>query len=314
MFRRLAFCIPILIMIWVSSIGQTGPLAIAGAGPPDQVVHSFDISDPKPPEAVVSLRGGGSAFAKFSIEVSIDKAPVGEVDVDLVAACSAGWVASVNPTHITFERSGMQYASVLVSVPAHTSADQWCEVDIEGWAQFPGGQLYDSSSGIVRIQRQYLGEIKARPERGGGNPQAFDINITNKGNGKDSFMLDIGNRAELEDEGFEFEFSATKTKELDIQEGDDIELEVAFGSKTPWGEHVITVEATSMGADRDVNATHVCHINVFIEVGSLKEGNPRIYCLGGVIILVVSAISAVVLIRRRRKRRRSIKRRSKKAP
>jgi len=287
-----------------------GPLQVQVAHAQNVVTFEMSIN---PSEVTAIMKWGWAEDVHLSGTVRIEKPPVGTVDVTLIPDCTAPWIVSVNPEHMNFEETAAKRFTVTVIIPANTMADEWSEIEVVGYANIRGTTQEERVTAIVRIKPDYSATMKAEPEVGTGNPQRFRINITNDGNLPDTYIMNIKNRDQYEADGFEFEFSVGKTKEISPREGDVVNLEVRYKPTTPWGRHYIRVEAISTAADADENTSYKGALDLIMEVGSIKSQNPRICTLYGTIIIIAIILSGSVLYwRRKRKRRASRKKGGKK--
>jgi hypothetical protein len=278
-----------------------GPLQVQVARA--QTVVTFEMSM-NPTDVTAITKWNWATNIQLTGTVRVEKPPVGNVQVSLISECSASWIVSVTPDRFTFEETAAEHFRVRVQIPAYTMANEWADITIVGYADAPGVSLEQSVSAIVRIKPDYSAVMKGEPEVGTKNPQKFRINITNDGNLPDTYILNIKNRDLYEDDGFGFEFSVDKTKELVPREGDVFNLEVRYKPTTPWGRHYIRVEAISTAADQDQNASYNAALDVIIDVGSIKSQNPRICTIYGTVIIIAIVLSSYLVIRLRKKKRR----------
>lgn len=271
-----------------------------------QDIQSFEMSELTPSEATADVIWGTVGKTQFSGSVMVERGPVGDVRVTLTPYCSeSSWTVMAYPNIISFDTSATRYFSILVSIPMYTTADVKADIEVHGVAEFHGGEtIEDHASAVAGIRPVYSANIVADPAKGTKNPQNFNIKVTNFGNIKDTFDIDIANRDKLERDGFDLDIRKVVTRALIPRDWDSTILEVSYDRGTGAGSYKVELVATSNAAMMRENLTVTSTLELIIVVETSGLTGLHITLLLGVLLIMAIMVAAVAMARRRRGRPR----------
>jgi uncharacterized membrane protein len=236
------------------------------------VIESSEETDPPPVDdlevSAVSRLDSAVAYGEITASQDADVQVDGDVDVtvegssedatgvevELTATSLQGWEAWVFPSSLDFGMEGGSEGFILtVRVPAGTGSDDVDVVTVGGTYQVsPGGELeYLPETDLeVRVEQYYglsLDSSSPSPTLEPTEDANYTVDVTNEGNGLDSFSLDIANSDDLTKQDISVQLSSSS---LVVDDGDtqDFLVRVEPGEGTRAGEYFITVVAASDGA------------------------------------------------------------------
>jgi hypothetical protein len=263
----------------------------------DQTAHPTDVAND---------------LLTFSGDVALNRAfwPPGSVTIELslvISGDSLGWEVFFDPEFHTFTSSAVQNFTAAVVVPEEQPAGAFHNLvfnanatglllpTIEpGYAQVEIAQYY-------KIGRQY----STAPLRvTQGEMVEFNITLANRGNGEDTFLLEVSNEAELLNAGLTVIYERSTHIDPGHEDSVDLRLQAADDALVSEFSLNLTIRSEGSASDPDVEdtVTSGAEWTVVVEEGltSIIFNNLYIIVPGVAIALVFG----IFLIRRRRKRGR----------
>jgi len=307
---QLASVILMTLVLAASSI-QAGPTT---PPTPMQFKPTLVISTFSPPDQNVSVTADNGATASYSAKVTATKPPGLTMTVTLVASCAAGFPAAVTPNSIVFTQPGTVSITINVVVPARSQMITGTRVEVDATATYIGGSAYAVSSGSLGVKQYYDIAATASVVKGSGNPQKFQITVQNKGNGNDTFSLDIVDRSSLEKDGFRFDFSKTMLNDITPDENVTVNLEVSYGVATPTGKREVKVKVSSLNSTKSGGNAVSIEAPVSVNVGALGGGGSQTYMIVGLIIMVIFIVILLFVMYKKNKLGKAFKGRTIKIP
>lgn len=279
--------LPILMSLILYALGSA---TIVTADGPRAVGVTLTITPMNPASTTADVTATSPASATFTATVTVDKPPlIGTVMVSLDASVSTGWPAAVSPQSIPFTSPSSVQVTVTVTVPAQSPSSLVGAVRLNGVATYPGGSKSAGSSATVLVGQYYMCKLNATPTTGSGNPQTYDVRITNDGNGNDSFEITTTEQNAVSKAGLTVTMEKTKTGNLPAGQSETIHVKVSYGSSTSTGKHQINVHVVSVGSNTGSNETATADLPLTIDVQPWSGQ-------GGITIGIVAAMIIVVVI------------------
>lgn len=276
--------ISLLIFLIGSSISADGLMPLR---------PTVTLSEMDPPERTAEVSFDSIGTAMFSATVTVEKPPaVGTVMVQLDGSTSTGWVTVVSPQSIPFTASGSVGITITVVVPQATPSSIVGRVTVSALGTYPGGSSSDTTSATVRVKQYYRIQMDCSPKVGMENPQTFAINVSNRGNGEDSFKFSLPFQEAMGKLGLTIDFEQASTKPLTQDTNDTIHVTVSYGSSAPSGSKQIYVRATSSASIASGNDSVYKDIVVVINVQPW-HGTAGVSL--GVVALIIIIVVVVVL-------------------
>ena len=193
----------VVILLIFSSFLHVIPIETEAVGEPVVTIKFLEREE----EQVADVRPGEHGTVQFPGTVEA-RLPAGsniqDVVVNLEGYTGEGWTVEINPSTVQVDPGGTATFSATVSVPPETSSEISDTLTVEGTAYaFPG--TGDSSEvppahGSIRIAQFFMYGLDCKePEKQATFDEQidFDLIITNFGNGKDIFLIDIDNFEKL---------------------------------------------------------------------------------------------------------------------
>lgn len=269
---------------------------------PDQQMVVIDLSDLDPPEAWVNINANKSWTANFTATVSVQKPPGMDVTVHMSGFTDQGWPMWLNPKVLDFTVSHTQYVSISVEVPPRTPTSTVENVYVTATADFLGGQVSDTSSGIARARQYYGVHMSCGQKTATENPSEYPITVQNTGNGPDTIRLSVKDEEKHRAKGLTFKFSKTVTDELDIFQTDAVSLKVGFGPEAPEGQYTFNVLGSSIA--EDLNGSYEEDVDFVLtltmDVRHSPLGDvPLIYIV--TIVIVIAVLVVFIVVKRKRR-------------
>ncbi len=264
----------------------------------DQRAHPTDVTND-----LLTFRG----------DVALDRTfwpPGSSVVVELeleMSSASPVWEVFFDPEVLTYTASAVQNFTATIVVPVQQPAGVFHSLifnatvtglilpNIEpGSAQVIIAQYY-------KIGRQYS-TLPLRVTQG--DLIDFNITLANRGNGPDTFLLEVSNEAELLNAGLTVIYE--RSKHIEAGDEDDVKLQLQAADDALVSDFSLNLTIRSEGSatDPDVEdtVTSGAEWNVVVEAGLATTLTDNLYLIvPGVIIVVVIGL---LLIKRRRKRDR----------
>jgi len=263
----------------------------------DQTAHPTDVAND---------------LLTFEGDVAINRAfwPPGSVTIELeleISGDSLGWEVFFDPEFHTFTSSSVQNFTVAVVVPEKQPAGAFHNLifnasttglllpNIEpGYAQVVIAQYY-------KIGRQYS-TAPLRVTQG----EIIDFNITlaNRGNGGDTFLVEVANEAELLNAGLTVIYDPSTYIEAGDDENVDLQLQAADDALVTEFSLNMTIRSEGSSTDPDVEdtVTSGAEWTVVVEEGLTATITRNLYIIVPSIAIVF--VIVIFLIMRRRKRSR----------
>jgi hypothetical protein len=181
--------------------------SLASGAPPDQAPTVISVSirlDQETQEAVVTEQT--SASVTFTGQVAVDKLPAQRAVVTLTSGVDTGWVSSISPTTAVFTSNTPQEFTVTVVVPEKSPSAIVGRLLVHA-AMSSGSLTAEASDNATLTVKQYFQfQMKSdAPYFEAAKPgvlTVFRLMIENKGNGPDSFALQISNLPDLRSKGW----------------------------------------------------------------------------------------------------------------
>jgi hypothetical protein len=270
---------------------------------------TLDLQDESP---TVDVSPGSSGIAIAHGTVTCEKWGPDLVKVFLSANSTIG-SASVVPASFVFSGSAgavsVSTFSVTTKVPVGTSCEEEVSVSVDGYYD-QGGMRYtiDPVSIDITILQYY--RIDVFFDKGGsreknqtiiksGDSMTLDFIVHNAGNGNDKFEVDLLNREELENEGFQLPNPIT----ISIPEKKNESLSWRIGtSEDMIGRYLLEIFVISKGSvETGENNSLIKPIYVKIEERTLTDRIGAVLLSPTVILLliIVSLIMIVVWYKRK---------------
>ncbi len=230
----------------------------------------------------------------------IDEA-VREIIIEIGASVDQNWTVNVIPQTVIFQESGSERVNITITAPPETSYYSSGQFSLSGTVTYnPGGVKYNIMpvTGTIKINQYYLFSINCiEPAKDirAGRETAYEINISNEGNARDLFKINVVNADELIMKGFEFEL------ELDL-----IEI--------PEKDHTIILLNVTAPDNVIANNNYEIELNVFSYQAKLNENktvennltlsanvfsfdhNCQSYLDGGPAVIVLAFIFGIILL------------------
>jgi hypothetical protein len=281
--------------------------------------------DPQSIHVVVSATEPGTA--SFNATVTVTKPPTTSVTVNMDGETTAGWPVTVQPETLYFPISDSKNVTATVVIPQGTPALEQEQIGVFAIATYPGGSQTADSHAVINIEQYFRGEVESAPAETTASELDVNLTVWNKGNGLDEFTLEIENLSKELEAGFDFDFSTTQTKQLEIQEFEVITLTVTYSGDERPKDHTFSVRvisdyAKSSGTKPD---TWEYQVNVTFKKKTSNGGNGNgngnngggisldqntVLLLVVFMILVVIVIVAMVSSKKKKKKRSRRRRRA----
>jgi hypothetical protein len=266
---------------------------------------------PSNQEATVTPDKPGSALFEGTIDMGIGGWP--QATVYLTARVDTGWVVSIAPTSMVFTQDERRTFNVSVLVPEASPASKPGSLKVECRMQASGiinTSTTMVSQAIVTVKPYYRISVEMNESERNvtlGGQAAFVVRIWNLGNSVDSFKVDVDNREELENAGWNILLRHNGFSRIFPGEYRRLTI-TAIASREPAltrNDRVslkLTVSSLNANADgAPVNKTVVLTVN---EKGFNMPGMMGIITIIAVIIL---AAAAVVFKKRGHKKEKTVK-------
>ncbi len=260
----------------------------------------------------------------FHGDVALDRAfwpPGSSVVVELeleMSDVSPVWEAFFHPEFLTYTASSVQNFTATVVVPVQQPAGVFHSLifnatvtglflpSIEpGSAQVVIAQFY-------KIGRQYS-TLPLRVTQG--DIIDFNITLANRGNGEDTFILEVSNEAELLNAGLTVIYEPSKHIDAGEEEEIDLQLQASNDALVSDFSLNLTIRSEGSASDPDVEdtVTSGAEWNVVVEAGLATTLTDNLYIIvPGAIIVVV--IGVLLIMRRRKRDRKEVEERATREP
>jgi len=294
MFPKVSLALALFSVLFISTIA-TGAVPGPTVPPsPTQLVPTLMLSSMTPMNQNATVTASSGSSVTFDFKVTVTKPPLITITVKLTGRCAASFPMTVTPDSITFTQPETVQAKATVVVPARSWATNGIRVTVDGVATWPGGSVTASTQGSLNVL-QYHG-VKATVDTliGKGNPQELQVHIQNMGNGNDTFVLEVANKADLDKDGIRFEFSQTQVEQLRPDANATVKLKVSYGLSTPSGKKEVRVRISSINVTQGSAQAGAIEVSVYVDVGALGGGGSETYIVVGLIVLII--IIAIVLL------------------
>lgn len=245
----------------------------------------------------------------------IDEA-VREIIVEIGASVDQNWTVNVIPQTVIFQESGSERVNITITAPPETSYYSSGQFSLGGTVTYnPGGVKYKIMpvTGTIKINQYYLVSINCTDpikEIGSGRKTTYEINISNEGNARDKFKINIVNLDELIMEGFELELDHDT---IEIPEKDHITILLnvtAPNNVTANKNYEIKLNVFSLQAKLNENKTIEHNLTLSANVFSFDH-NCQNYLDGSPAIIVLASIFGIIflikLIKKLEKSRNNLK-------
>lgn len=237
-----------------------------------------------------------------------------EFELRMEMAGQENWAFNFDPPTMTFQASGTQSFNVTVTVPAETTYPNtffmWFNATATSGFPSPPFSTITPGSGSVSIAQYYaIGRLYSTlPIKvTQGEQTTFNITLINRGNGEDTFKLDVTNLAELGFAGLDVIFKGDPSYR--IAAGTEREVEILLTAKDDAREGTfalnLSITSVESGADPDYDTSvkNGAEWTVVVEPSLVNVAFDYWYLIvGGVVALVV----LVLVIRTVRRRKRTV--------
>jgi len=182
----------VLLALWPSAAGaspDSGPEIIGVSVGFDQTTQSANVTDQEP------------GTVTFTGEVSVDKLPVQRAVVMLESSVDTGWVSQVSPSTAVFTSTTPQSFTVTAVVPARTLSTLKGMLVVKATMNSGGLTAEDTANATITVDQYYLLNVASEAPyfetEKPGISTTYKVLVTNKGNGPDTFALEISNLKDL---------------------------------------------------------------------------------------------------------------------
>ena len=296
--------IPLLILILIGSSVFSNLTPVSA-----QIVPEVSLGPLDPLETWTQVYPDSISKEYFNGTVTVSKPPaIGIVQVQLDASTSAGWTAAVSPQTIPFTESGTVDIHIEVVIPQATPAttDNPQRVHVTAIATFPGGSDQDTTEATINILQYFRISVQSVESLSKDNPAEFNLDIYNRGNGKDSVKLEISPSSTHLESILTISFETPTTPQIQMDEYATVKVVVEYDYKdVEVKKYTIYIKATSIGSQKSDKIVEV-EYSIGIQVEELNIVNiiPRYgTSILGVIIFIIILISLIVVYRKMKKRR-----------
>ena len=264
----------------------------------DQTAHPTDVANDR---------------LTFQGDVALDRTfwpPGSTVTIELeldVSGASPIWEYFFHPDELSFTASSVQNFTTTIVVPENQPAGAFHNLIFN--ATPTGLVLHNMEPGygqIVIAQYYKIGrQFSTAPLRvTQGDIIDFNITLANKGNGDDTFLLEVSNEAELLNAGLTVIYE--RSKHIDSGRDDDVELQLQAADDALVSEFSLnlTIRSEGSAADPDVEDTITsgAEWTVVVDPGLATTLTDNLYIIVPGILAAVGI--GIFLILRRRKRDR----------
>jgi hypothetical protein len=256
--RVMFFHVSMVMLIFILSFIQISVPGSEAVGEPVVIIKFLEGEEVQSAD----VRPGEHGTVQFpgTVEATI---PLGsniqDIVVELRGYTRESWAVSVNPDSVQVDPGGTATFSATVSVPPETSIEISDILTIEGTARtFPGSGTYDvpPEQGTINIDQFYkfgLNCVETNKQGTYDDQLEFDLTITNLGNGKDQYSIQIENYEKL----MANDITVTpSTPSLGIAEKSFLNVKIRV----------------DIGSSSDCEGKHTIEVGVFSETQSQKEG------------------------------------------
>jgi len=269
-------------------------------------VASSTLLDP-PTMREAEVGPGDTGIVNYTGNVSIQVLghieEVERIDVSLnVSTYGSGWPCNISPSHISIDPRIQEKIpfEVTVYVPPGTPYTTSERVIVTALVEpFPEGEVNVSSfKGTVTVSQYHQFSVKVSEPYFDlrGRRQSYIINISNEGNGHDTFEIEITNFIGLNYDGWVISLTDSRSN-VDYNESGEINISITPPTSIPDGTYEIYVRVgseqarTLKGLDISENYT------IFVEVDrtkSSKESSSSLTLLAIIIAILVIALLATL--------------------
>lgn len=254
---------PALILIIIAALAL--PPQVSGA-PPDQAPEIIGVSirlDQPLQEALVTEQSPG--IVTFTGQVAVDKPPALRAVVTLESSVDTGWVCSISPSTAVFTSTTPQSFTATAVVPEKTPSTLTGKFLVKATVTSGGQSSEATANGTITVDQYFMLTLSSdapyfETDKSGVST-TYRVLVTNKGNGPDTFAVQIDNQAVLRSSGWTVRLDREVTPVVQPGLLGEVTVTVNSPKDSPGFEArtaVVVVNATSVGA-RTQN-TMISHI------------------------------------------------------
>lgn len=218
------------------------------------------------------------------------------------------WQASIDPPEMTFTASGAKNFSAVVTAPIGLASGEFHTLFFEPSSDdLPNPPLTAITPGTAnvviaqyyKIGRQYSTEPLRVTQ---GEMLEFNITLINRGNGDDTFILEVTNQVELDGMGLNVVYEPSKR--VDAGEEREVKLRIEAASDALLTEAQVNLSIRSEGSTSDPDwdtVTNGAEWTVVVEPSLVSQAFEYWYLIAAGVGALV-AIGVLLTLRRRRRR------------
>jgi hypothetical protein len=230
--------------------------------------------------------------------------------VNLTVEIENGWPIEADKTSFIMKQGDYVHLKVNVTVPSGLPCNTIGYITLYiNTTIFPGGKYLQSFPvcGLIKVEQYHLLDIQSGLKKLSVNKESqtiYRLNITNKGNGEDSIILNITNYDYLDKSGLDFEVSYPIT--VDSNRSITVDLLVKTNKNTRPGKYKIHISAESDQELNNKGTSNSTNITLILKVKDPLTLDDYIDLTNYGIVLFGFCILILILFNKRRKSKKSI--------
>ena len=209
---------------------------------------SFDDSNP-----VVNVTPTSEGIVNLTGHARIDKTEDQSVNVSLDASVDVGWKTVLSPTNMRFISGPQEDFTVEIVVPAATSESILGKLTLNALIKMDGMWETTKTESLIRVAPYFRLAVVPDAEKSEIAPAQsadFSVTVTNYGNAVDSYKLQIENRNELEQKGWNITISQDSLNKMYPAESRTVRISAhAPTDWAPWKSETTTIRLNISSVD-----------------------------------------------------------------
>jgi len=271
----------------------------AACAPPDAIPAIIGVSvslDQETQVAHVTEQSPG--IVTFTGQFSVDKLPVQRAVVTLDSRVDTGWVSNVSPSTAVFTSTTPQSLTVTVVVPQKTLSTVTGTLIVHATMNAGGQTAEDTDNATITVEQYYMLNLTSenpffetdKP----GVSATYKVLVANRGNGPDSFALEISNLKELV--SWRWAVALDKEATPPIQPGLNSEVVVTVTSAKDASvfeamTRALVLKASSVGASANYQ-----NISLSLHLYYHQKAIDPVFDVTVPIIIVAVAVASVAVV------------------
>jgi hypothetical protein len=297
--------------VFISVLAMALTMGFLASEDVEAQIPAIDVSlDDGDRDQTARITDGEQDHLTFKGEVTLNRPlwpPGTTVVIEVVIempSLSSVWEHNIDPPEMSFASSMTQNFTATVTVPPALGAATFYNLVFNATTEDILFFSNTPDNGVVRIAQYYRisRQFSTEPLRvEQGKSIEFNITLINRGNGDDTFNLEVTNEAELDLVGLIVYFDRSKR----IEAGEEllVKLRLEADQEAIEGEYQLNLTIRSEGSSSDPVAdlvTSGAEWTIAVDPGLISQIKNYWYLVG--IGAGVGVVGVVLLIRRRRKR------------